>query len=305
MKLVMTALAEGEPEVLDAQLAYHLHGGVDLVLVPEEAAGDEIGELLSWYERQGVVRRVQLGDERPADARRTRLARMAAAEHGAAWVLGVAAGEFWWPRGGSFKDVLGPIPSRYAIVQGLVRPFPYVDGTEPFQERMTTRGSLVDAPAPERPLTGLLRPVHRADPDVAVRADGTVAVTRGVPLRAWYPFEVFRFPPERAEAEKEAMATDALVEDTRLRDTLRTLRDPAVEGPSRYIPAGGERSQLSFPAPDIVDEAAYAVECAAVGEVGLARLEAEVVELEQRVAWLEERLWPRLLRLGSRVLRRN
>lgn len=305
MKLVMTALAEGEPEVLDAQLAYHLHGGVDLVLVPEEAAAGEIGELLSWYERQGAVRRVQLGGEGPADARRTRLARMAAAEHGAEWVLDVAAGEFWWPRGGSFEDVLGPIPSRYAIVQGLLRPFLYVDGTEPFHERMTTRGSLVDAPAPERPLTGLLRPVHRADADVAVRADGTVAVTRGVPLRAWYPFEVFRFPPERAAAGREATVTDAFVEDTRLRDTLRTLRDPAVEGPSRYTPAGGERSQLAFPVPDLVDEAAYAVECAAVGEVDLARLEGEVAELEQRVAWLEERLWPRLLRLGSRVLRRT
>ena len=44
MKLVMTALAEAG-KVLDAQLAYHLHGGVDLVLVPEEAAAGEIGEL--------------------------------------------------------------------------------------------------------------------------------------------------------------------------------------------------------------------------------------------------------------------
>jgi hypothetical protein len=251
------------------------------------------------------VRRVRLGLEGPADVLSTQLARLAAAEHGADWVLGVAAGEFWWPRGGSFKDVLGPIPSRYAIVQGLLRPFPYADGTEPFEERMTTRASLVDAPAPERPLTGLLRPVHRADADVSVRADGTVVVTRGVPLRAWYPFEVFRFSLERAAAGPEAMATDAFVEDTRLRDTLRTLRDPADEGPSRYTPAGGERSKLAFPAPDLVDEAAYAVECAAVGEVDLARLEGEVVELEQRVAWLEERLWPRLLRLGSRVLRRT
>ena len=165
MKLVMTALAEGEPEVLDAQLAYHLHGGVDLVLVPEEAVAGEIGELLSWYERQGPCGACNLA-VRDVRTRGGRGSRMAAAEHGAEWVLGVAAGEFWWPRGGSFEDVLGPIPSRYAIVQGLLRPFLYVDGTEPFHERMTTRGSLVDAPAPSR-LTGLLRPVHRADADVA------------------------------------------------------------------------------------------------------------------------------------------
>ena len=166
---------------------------------------------------------------------------MAAAEHGAEWVLGVAAGEFWWPRGGSFEDVLGPIPSRYAIVQGLLRPFLYVDGTEPFHERMTTRGSLVDAPAPERPLTGLLRPVHRADADVAVRADGTVAVTRGVPLRAWYPFEVFRFPPERAAAGRGGDGYGHLRRG-HAPSRRSALRDPAVEGPPRHLRAVNDPS---------------------------------------------------------------
>ena len=46
-----------------------------------------------------------------------------------------------------------------------------------------------------------------------------------------------------------------------------------------------------FQVPDVVDDAAYAVECAAVGEVDFPA-RGEVAELEQRVAWLEERLWP-------------
>ena len=162
----------------------------------------------------------------------------------------------------------GPDPVALRDRAGPPPPVP-VRGRNRAYERMTTRGSLVDAPAPERPLTGLLRPVHRADADVAVRADGTVAVTRGVPLRAWYPFEVFRFPPEQAAAgRRRRLRTPS--SRTRAFATLCALRDPAVEGPSRCTPAGGERSQLAFPVPDLVDEAAYAVECAAVGEVDLA-----------------------------------
>jgi hypothetical protein len=98
---------------------------------------------------------------------------------------------------------------------------------------------------------------------------------RPVPLRAWYPLEVLTV----------AGADDASIPDPRLGD--------ALDG----TPV--------FRTPDIVDDAAYAVECAAVGEIDLPRLEAYVAELEQRVAFLERRLWPRLLRVASAVVRRR
>ena len=90
-------------------------------------------------------------------------------------------------------------------------------------------------------------------------------------------------------------ATDAEPEgpadvlDTRLRDALRSL-------------AAGEA--LVFAVPDLVDDAAYAAECAAVGEVDLPRLEREVGELERRVAVLEQRLWPSVVRRLGRLRRR-
>jgi hypothetical protein len=112
----------------------------------------------------------------------------------------------------------------------------------------------------------LLRPVHRAGYE-----------SRPVPLRAWYPLEVLRLDTSHAGGE--------LVEDPRFQLAL----------------AGN----LSFRTPDIVDDAAYAVDCADVGEVDLPRLEAYVSELEQRVAFLEQRLWPRLMRAASTVVRRR
>ena len=41
---------------------------------------------------------------------------------------------------------------------------------------------------------------------------------------------------------------------------------------------------MTFPVPSIVDDASYAVECAAVGEVDLVRLDAQIRELELRIA---------------------
>jgi hypothetical protein len=118
----------------------------------------------------------------------------------------------------------------------------------------------------------MLRPIRRSG-----------ATTGEVPLRAWYPVEVLEAGAARND---EA----ALVPDTRLHDALQAIR-------------AGETH--AFATPDIVDDAAYAVDCAAVGEVDLPRLEQYVTELEQRVGWLEQRFWPRMLRSASRLVRRR
>jgi hypothetical protein len=106
-----------------------------------------------------------------------------------------------------------------------------------------------------------------------------------VPLRAWYPIEIMSVAREVA-----GDGDEALVEDTRLRDALLALR-------SGQVP-------LTFRVPDIVEDASYAVECAAVGEVDLPRLEQYVTELERRVDWLEQRFWPRVIRRLARLARR-
>jgi hypothetical protein len=206
----------------------------------------------------------------PAGTSRTELARLAATKHGADWVINAEPDEFWWPRGENLKEVLAPIPERYTVVQGLRRDFP--------PGQMTRRST------PEDGEGAVLRPVFRADPEVVFEGDGSVRLRRYVPLRAWYPIEVMYFGSQPARSDAD------LVEDTRLRDALQALRN-------------GDTS-LTFRFPDIVEDARYAAECAAVGEVDLPKLEQYVTELEQRVEWLEQRFWPRVLRRLARVGRR-
>jgi hypothetical protein len=286
MKLVMTLVVRDESDVVDTQIAYHLNAGVDFVIAAIGEASEETVALLAPYERDGSLRLLTERGEGSAAESRTLMARLAATEFGADWVVNAESAEFWWPRGESLEDVLAPIPPRYTIVQGLRRPFVAQPGDdEVFSERMTLRRPVSNAPQAAPALA--LRPVHRADPNVVVHPDGSVTVSRQVPLRAWYPLEVLEFA-NRGRASGEP--ADSLVQDTRLRDALRSLRD-----------TGG----ISFRTPDVVDDAAYAVECAAVGEVDLPRLEQYVSELEQRVGWLEQRFWPRVLRAGARLLGRG
>jgi len=43
----------------------------------------------------------------------TRMARLAAAEHDADWVINCDVDEFYWPDGGDLKEVLAAIPPEY------------------------------------------------------------------------------------------------------------------------------------------------------------------------------------------------
>jgi hypothetical protein len=84
-----------------------------------------------------------------------------------------------------------------------------------------------------------------------------------------------------------------LVVDTRLRDALRTL-------------AAGET--LVFPRPTVVDEAAYAVDVATLGEADVVRLQRRLDTLEQRLVSVERRPSVRIerkLRGAAKKLRRR
>ena len=330
MKIVSVLAAGDDAQLVDTHVAFHLNVGVDLVLALDPG-DDATTEVLAAYEREGVVRRVAEGTLRTRDAR-SELARRAVAEHDAAWVLSSEADEFWWPRGESLKDVLAAIPARYGVVQGLVRVFPPRSGDEPFVERMTMRPTLLEQPSSPEPLESMLRPVYRSGDGLVVDPRDPTENGRRVPLRAWYPIEVLRFPfrsleqaerfsrnrPEpRSELEADALAAHAaggldgwyegrcrddgsLVPDERLRDALRTLAS-ADGAPFAYALPSAEAEGLMLRPPTIVDDAAYAGECAAVGEVDVVALDRHIRELEARIGQLEARFWPRVMRRLTRL----
>jgi hypothetical protein len=118
-----------------------------------------------------------------------------------------------------------------------------------------------------------------------------------VPLRGWYPFEVLRFPGAAALPEHD----DALVEDRRLHDALALLG--RVEGSSpRTHPLPSElAASLELPFPSIVDDAAYAVDVAQVGEVDLVAVRERLDRLEDEIVRLERGFWPRVGRRIDRL----
>ena len=194
----MTLLVRDERDIVEQHLRFHLAAGVDLVIVTDNGSTDGTLDVLEGYAREGAVR---LLHQPPGEFRQrewvTGMARLAATDHGADWVVNSDVDEFWWPRGGTIPEVLASIPRRYGIVQSFVRHFvPVPDDGRPFQERMTLRFD-AEAPIndPRSPWRPFRKVVHRAHPTASVvEGSHSVGGTELTTLRGWYPLEVLHFP---------------------------------------------------------------------------------------------------------------
>ena len=186
VKLVMTLLVRDEEDIVGRQIAFHLAAGVDFVVATDHESRDRTIEILEHYERKGVLHVLHESGARLRQSEWvTRMARMAATDFGADWVINSDADEFWWPSGGSLKEVLARVPQRYGSVRTFVRPFLPRPGDAPWAERMTVRFA-PSAPinSPSSPFRVNVRVPHRASADVTVFT-GNTAVSGGgfAPLR--------------------------------------------------------------------------------------------------------------------------
>jgi hypothetical protein len=96
------------------------------------------------------------------------------------------------------------------------------------------------------------------------------------------------------QALERGLQDGSLVVDTRLRDALRAIH---------------EGKPPTFPRPTVIDDAAYAVDVAALGEADVVRLQRRLDTLEQRLQTLERlpgvRIERKLRRAAKRVLNRG
>jgi hypothetical protein len=350
MKLLLTLRARDEADVVDAQIAFHLNAGVDFVVATDHRSQDGTTDILERYAREGYLHLIrEHGEEMHEGEWATRMARLAATEFGADWVIASDADEFYWPRGSSLKEALASVPERYGVVHALLRQFvPRPDDGAFFADRMVAR---LSGSAPINDPTSLFRPnlkaIHRGDPHVQLSAGAhTLLDSSLVPLRGWYPIEFLHFPIRSFEqcdrkygnlraalgesrnayyddvyrarqegrfpalyqsltvdgdALERGVAEGSLVIDIRLRDALRMLR---TDGSGFALP-GANGSSLSLPRPTVVDDAAYAVDVAALGEADVVRAQRRLDTLEARLLTLERRPAARIYRKLASVLRRN
>jgi hypothetical protein len=271
------------------------------------------------------------------------MARLAATEYGADWVINSDADEFWWPRGASLSEVLRPVPPRYGTVGAFLRVFCPRPGDEHFADRMTVRFSAL---APINDPASLYKPIrkvlHRGHPEIQVtRGNHALVNSPFAPLRGWFPIECFHFPLRSvAQCEHKARLQgtafekhitrpptayhadmyDALrggriaayyeslvVSDDELERGVsegRLVVDTRLRDALRQIAAGGAPS---FPLPTLVEDAEYAVEAAVLGEADVVRLQRRLDELERRLQTVEQRLprraYRKLTGTAKRVIR--
>ena len=195
----MTLLVRNEDELIAANLDYHLAQGVDFVIVTDNGSTDATRALLAPYEARGVAHVIDDPTKVHVQARQvTRMARLAAIEHGADWVINNDADEFWWPQIGTLRDVFAAIPDHYGQVlarrSNFVAPPP---GDGPFHRRMVVREarSLTPTGAPLAP-----KVAHRGRADVRV-ATGNHHLDHPPLFTAPVPdlIEVFHFPMRTLE----------------------------------------------------------------------------------------------------------
>lgn len=316
MKLVQTLVVRDEADIVDAQVAYHLNAGVDFVVATDHDSEDGTTDILVSYERQGVLRLYREAGEMRESDWRTRMAREAATEHGADWIINTDADEFWIPRELTLKESLAAVPGRIGVVWATTCHFvPRPEDGSPFAERMTARfaaaAALNDPTSPYRPHA---KAAHRADPAIRVRFGSHRVVSETLaPLSGWHPADVFHFP-YRTSAQYEQKTVRRARGDKPLGQYVKGLQAKEQgriedvyaklvvddEALARGVAAGSlvvdtRLRDALRPGSGAVDspEPRFALDEAALRDSDVVRLVRRLDELRTRVDALAERPWAR------------
>jgi hypothetical protein len=118
----MTLLVRDEQDILDANIEFHLSQGVDFFIVTDNRSVDGTRSIVESYVRQGIAAYLfEPADDYSQHRWVTRMARSAALDHGADWVINSDADEFWMAAGDgcSVKEHLESVVSNVDCVEVL------------------------------------------------------------------------------------------------------------------------------------------------------------------------------------------
>jgi hypothetical protein len=254
MRLVMTLLVRDEADILESHLDYHLAQGVDWIIAMDNGSRDDTVDVLKAYEARGVLRLLPTrAGEYSQGPWVTEMARLAAIDHQADWVINNDADEYWWPSHGSLADVLAAVPEAYTQVRVPRNDFRPVRGDvargEIFWRRLLVRDACSVSP---RGLRLAPKVAHRADPEISITYgnhsaegdDPTVAPPIGsleilhYPIRDYEQFErkirnIAEFSRDDPSRPPGALEDQLYLDDLRRAGELRRYYDSlTVEGAS-------------------------------------------------------------------------
>jgi len=170
LQLVMTLLVRDEQDILADNIEFHRARGVDHFIITDNKSVDETPAIIKDYVKRGWATAIhEPADDYDQSAWVTRMARLAACELGADWIINSDADEFWMPWSGSLKDCYAAIPGDVGVVLSARHDFVIatdLDGA--WHHRMIYRKAVS--------LNHIGRPLP---PKVAHRAGADVVVLQG------------------------------------------------------------------------------------------------------------------------------
>lgn len=209
MRLVTTLMVRDEADIVGAMLTHHREQGVDHVIVTDNASVDGTIEILRSFEREGFVTLWHDPEHRKQQYQVvTRMARYAATELHADWVINADADEFPVARdpGSTVRDVLAAVPIttnvlRVPVVNLTGEPARAGSGLgrltlrDQREEAELTRAGIPFHPTPDA--------IHRGHADVSVSQGNHLAEAPGwgepidspdlevlhLPWRSWKQYE--------------------------------------------------------------------------------------------------------------------
>jgi hypothetical protein len=191
----MTLLVSHEADLVEANLAYHLARGVDFAVVTENRASPAVVEVIERFVADGHAHLIhEPSGHHDQSAWVTRMARRAATEFGADWVLNLDPDEFYWPEAGSsLKAILAAIPPHWGqLIVPLCHFVPPREEGGFFAHRTTVREVRSMKPSGKRHFTKV---AHRAHPEVTVSQGlHRISDVELEPVPAWRPITGLHFP---------------------------------------------------------------------------------------------------------------